>query len=99
MTIDFDLKGKIYTDIVPKQALNCRIMTTSHLIEGEVHVRTSGRIKDELDNPEAFLPVTHAVVLGPARQVLFRTAFIAVRRDQVIWITPLDEIHEEESSC
>jgi hypothetical protein len=99
MTLEFDLKGKLFTNIVPKETCACRIQTTTHLIEGDVHVMPSTRIKDELDTDEPFLPVTHALVLGASREVLFRTDFIAIRRDQVVWISPLKDLRDEVASC
>lgn len=98
MTIKYDEKGKIYTDIIAKEPVQARIQTTFHLIEGEVYVRLGGRLKDDLDLDEPFLAVTNATVFDGENGLLFRTKFIAVRRDQVIWITTIEEIQGEEKS-
>lgn len=95
MNINYDEKGKIFTNIVVKKAMDARIQTTSHLIEGEIHVRSDYRLKDELDIDEPFLAVTNACVFNANKEVLFRTKFIAIRRDQVVWITTMEEIERE----
>lgn len=94
MTINYDEKGKYYTDIISKVAVQARIQTTSHFIEGEIHIRNDFRLKDELDRDEPFLAVTNARIFNPDHSLLFRTQFIAVRRDQVIWITTEDDIEK-----
>ena len=49
MTIEYDTKGKIFTNIISKETTPAAIQTTTHRIEGEVHIRQSARFKDELD--------------------------------------------------
>ena len=95
MTIDFDTKGKIFTTIISKESIPAIIQTIAHRIEGEVHVRQGGRFKDELEIDEPFLAVTNATVMGADQQVLYRTHFIAIRREHVVWALPLHEIHQE----
>ena len=88
MTIDFDDKGKIYTDIVPKVAIPAVVQTTTHLIRGNVHVRRDERLKDELDRDELFLAVTDASVIGSDGQTLHQARFMAVGRAQIVWVMP-----------
>jgi hypothetical protein len=95
MNINYGEKGKIFTNLVVKKAMDARIQTTSHLIEGEIYVRPDYRLKDELDIDEPFLAVTNACVFNVNKEVLFRTKFIAIRRDQVVWITTMEEIERE----
>ncbi len=64
MTIEYDDKGKFYTDIVKKVPMPVVIQTVSHLVRGLVHVRDGERLKNELERAEIFLAVTHAAVLG-----------------------------------
>ena len=94
MTINYDEKGKYYTDIISKVAVQARIQTTSHFIEGEIHIRNDFRLKDELDRDEPFLAVTNTHIFNADHDLLFRTQFIALRRDQVIWITTEDDIEK-----
>jgi hypothetical protein len=91
MSIQYDEKGKFYTELVPKIAVQAVLQTTSQLVRGKVHVRKGERLKDELDRDELFLAVTDASITGPNGQVQFQAPFIAVRRSQIIWIFPDQE--------
>ena len=88
MTIQYDEKGKFFTDIVPKTPVRAVVQTTSQLIRGNVHVREGERLKDELDRDELFLAMTEASVLGADGQVQFDAPFLAVRRSQIVWVLP-----------
>ena len=94
MAMNFDEKGKFFTEIVSKEAVFARIQTTTHFIEGEIHVRPGSRIKDELDIQEPFLAVTNANVYRPNGELAFKTKFIAVRRELIVWITTEKDIEE-----
>ncbi len=98
MTIEYDEKGKIFTDIVSKIAIPATIQTTTHLIRGNLHVRRDQRIKDELDINESFLAVTEVSVLGPDGQTLFQAPFLAVRRSHIVWVIPEQNKREEKTS-
>lgn len=91
MSIEYDEKGKYYTDLVSKIAVHAVVQTTQQLIRGKVHVREGERLKDELDRDDLFLPVTDASVLGEDGQVQFQAPFLAVSRSQIIWVLPDDE--------
>ncbi len=91
MTIEYDEKGKYYTDVVKKLPVQVVIQTTTHLVRGLVHVRDGERLKNELERGEAFLAVTNASVYGAEEKVLFTAPFIAVRCAQIVWILPVDE--------
>ena len=95
MTIEYDDKGKIFTDVVSKVAIPAIVQTTQHLIRGNVHVRHDERLKDELDRDELFLAITEAVVLGTNGSELHRSKFLAVRRAQIVWVMPADGSNEE----
>ncbi len=86
MTINYDEKGKLYTDIVLKEATAVKIQTTKQFLTGSIHIRKEFRLKDELDQPEPFLAVTNAKLYAADGQVLFETNFIAVRRDEIVWV-------------
>ncbi len=90
MTIEYDDKGKYFTEVVSKIAIPALVQTTQHLIRGNVHVRRDERLKDELDRDELFLAVTDASVLGTEGQVLHQVRFLAVRRAQIVWVMPLE---------
>lgn len=88
MTIEYDEKGKIFTDIVSKVSILVTVQTTTHMMRGHMHVRRDQRVKDELDHDEKFLALTDVHVQGPDGQTLFHAPFLAVRRDQIIWVMP-----------
>ena len=96
MTIEYDEKGKIFTDIVSKTAVHATIQTTTHLMRGRIHVRRDQRITDELDLQENFLPITDVSVLGANGQVLFQAPFLAVHRSHIVWVCPEQKSGEEK---
>jgi len=91
MTIEFDDKGKIFTDIVSKTEVEALVQTTQHLVRGKVHVRHEERLKDELDRDELFLAVTNAIVFDANGKELHKTHFLAVRRAQIVWVMPVND--------
>ncbi len=91
MSIEFNDKGKYFTDIVSKSAVLAVIQTVTHRIEGSIHVRIHERIKSELDLDELFLAVTDAKVFAPDGSVLFQTPFMTVARSQIVWVIPNEE--------
>jgi hypothetical protein len=98
-TIEYDEKGKYYTDVVTKVALPATIQTANQLIRGFVYVRHGQRIKDELDNEEAFIAVTTASILDADGKVQFEAPFIAVRREQIVWVMPDEEAVQEDEQA
>lgn len=91
MNVRVDSKGKIFTDIVHKERVPVLIQTLSNLIHGDIFLRPDQRIKDELNNnQEKFIAVTEAEILGPAGEVLYRSPFLTVNKEHVIWVRPDD---------
>ena len=95
-SIQYDEKGKFYTDVISKLALPATIQTTHQLIKGFVHVRQGERLKNDLERDELFLAVTQASILGADGQVQFEAPFIAVRRSQIIWIMPDEKTDHDQ---
>ena len=91
MTIEFDDNGKFFTDIISKTPNPVWIQTTTHRIHGNIHIAQDRRLKDELDLPEKFIAVTDAVIYSPDGQVLYQASFMAVQRDQIVWVVPDSE--------
>ncbi len=91
MSIEFNDKGKYFTDIISKVAVPSIIQTITHRIEGSIHVRLDGRMKDELDRSETFLAVTDAKVFAPDGSVMYHTDFMTVSRLQIVWVIPGDD--------
>ena len=88
MTIEYDDKGKVFTDVVSKVAIPAIVQTTQQLIRGNVHVHRDERLKDELDRDELFLAMTDVSVVTTDGQVVHTSRFLAVRRAQIVWVMP-----------
>jgi len=88
MTIEFDGKGKFYTDLIKKDPVPATIMTVTHKITGVIYVRPDQRIKDELDIEEKFLAITDATVYSLQGNVIAHCGFMAVQRNQIVWVIP-----------
>jgi hypothetical protein len=91
MSLEFNEKGKYFTDIISKVAVSAVIQTVMHRIEGSIHIRMDERVKDELDRNELFIAVTNAKVFGSDGAVLYETDFMTVSRSQIVWVIPNDD--------
>lgn len=98
MTIEYDDKGKRFTDIVTKKPVYATVQTTRHLMRGYIHVRREQRIKDELDLDDRFIAVTDVSILAEDGQVLYQAPFLAINRSQIIWVLPEQKQGGEEAS-
>ena len=98
MTIEYDEKGKRFTDIVTKRPVYATVQTTKQLLRGNIHVRRDQRIKDELDLDDKFIAITDVSILGDDGQVLFQAPFLAINRAHIIWVLPEQKPGGEESS-
>ena len=92
MTLQHKDKGKYYTNIISKSPTPVVIQTEQFRVKGNVHVRSGYRLKDEINEPEPFVAVTDAIVYDLNGFVLYKTGFLAISRDQIIWIIPEKEI-------
>ena len=95
MSIEYDEKGKIFTDVVSKVAVYATVQTTTHMLRGRLHIRRDQRVKDELDREESFLALTEVSVLGADGNALFDAPFLAVRRSHIVWVKPETRVDEE----
>lgn len=94
MTIEYDEKGKFYTDVVAKLPVSCLIQTTTHLMRGFVHVRQGERFKNELEREEIFLAVTNVNIFGANDEILYTSPFMAIKRSQIVWVMPASDDQE-----
>ncbi len=92
MTIPYDDKGKIFTDVVAKEPVLVVIQTAQQRIEGALHARPGERLKDELNHQDRFVAVTDAVVMDMHGQDLYRTDLLLVNRDAIVWVLPKEEM-------
>lgn len=88
MSIEYDEKGKIFTEVVSKIAIYATIQTITHRMRGRLHVRRDQRVKDELDRDENFLALTEVTVFNADGSVLNEAPFLAVRRSHIVWVMP-----------
>ncbi len=88
MSIDYNEKGKIFTEVVSKVPVYATIQTTTHRMRGNLHVRRDQRVKDELDRQESFLALTEVTVFNADGSVLYETPFLAVQRASIVWVMP-----------
>jgi len=95
MTNEYEERGKYFTEVVSKVAVNATIQTTTHMIRGRIHVRHDQRILDELDLNENFIAITDVSVFGANGQVLFQSPFLAVRRAHIVWVVPEKQSDQE----
>ena len=91
MSIEYDDKGKYYTNIIQKVPVPAIIQTTTNLIRGLIHVRQDERLKDELEVDEKFIAVTDVNVLDAEGKVIYSGPFLAIQKGQIVWVMPLKE--------
>ncbi len=89
MSIEFeDEKGKLFTEVVTKIPVRATVQTTTHQLIGNIHVRPDQRLKDELNEGDPFIAVTDAYILDADGKTVLQTNFLAIRRDQIVWVMP-----------
>lgn len=93
-----DAKGKVYTVRMSKETLRARIRTMDQVIEGTVYLHAENRLKDELnEGGERFIAVTSVrVFTADGRKELYKSDFLTLNRDQIIWAIPVEEPREQE---
>lgn len=96
MVAQYDDKGKLYTPVINKLPILVTIQTVNNVIRGSVHVRPDTRVKDELNNAsenDHFLAVTDAVVFNNQEQEIYRSNFLVVNINHIVWVIPENEIN------
>jgi hypothetical protein len=91
MVLEFDDKGKIFTNYITKDAVPSQIQTTTHRIRGYIHVRKDTRLSDEINQANLFIAITDAEICALDGEVLQKSDFLVVNRDQIVWIMPIEE--------
>jgi hypothetical protein len=90
--------GKVFGELEIRKTPTSVIMrTATDLITGDFHVRGAMRLIDELNHEDKFAALTNAQVIGPDGSVKVRSKFMAVNRDQIIWLLPKTELEETKS--
>jgi fructose-1-phosphate kinase PfkB-like protein len=96
MEIEYDEKGKFFTDVISKEVIRSEIQTETHHIRGNVHVRKGDRLSDEINQPNLFLPVTNAEIFNRDGLKLWTSDFLVVNREHIIWLMPVEEHRDAE---
>jgi len=96
MGVEFDEKGKFFTEFISKDAIYSHIQTPDHLIRGYVHVRKDERLSDEINKANDFLAVTRAEIFNLDGESIGTCEFLVVNRKHIIWLMPIDE-HENKA--
>lgn len=94
MAMEYDDKGKFFTEVISKVSISALVQTTTHLIKGTIHVREGERVKDELSRTSNFLALTDASILDGHGDALYHNSFIAVHRGQIVWVLPYEDESE-----
>ncbi len=95
MVLEFDDKGKFFTDIITKDKILTHIQTPTYYIRGYVHVRKDERLSDELNKDYRFIAVTNAEIYSPEGATLYDSDFLVVNREHIIWLMPVKELNEQ----
>ena len=100
MKYHVDEKGKVFTEYVSKEPLKVVIQTSTNRIFGMIHVSHGTRLKDELNDQGYFIAITDAAIFDVSGQVEeYRSGFLALQRDSIIWLIPETEIQSHEQSA
>lgn len=92
MITQFEEKGKIFTQKVTKDQREVIIQTITHKIIGIIHIQLDFRLIDELNNSNPFMAVTNAQIMDFQDNVLYKSDFLTINIDQIIWVLPKEEI-------
>ena len=92
MATEFDEKGKIFTNVISKRPIPVIIQTTAQRIQGKLHVPPTERIKDELNTSDQYLAITDATIYGDNGEVLYKSQFLTLNRESIIWLIPEEEL-------
>jgi hypothetical protein len=97
MATQIEGQEEVSFQYISKKPTPVFIQTSNHRLHGDVHVGLGKRLKDELDGGLKFVPVTNVVVYGEDGEVLYRTHFLLINRDQLVWILPDEDLLSDEN--
>jgi len=99
MVTQFDEHGKIFTNVVSKKTIRAKIQTASNHIIGDIYIRQDGRLSDELNKSDPFLPVTNAEIRDiNGKNIIELRDFIAIQKNQIIWVSPDSEAQDADAN-
>jgi hypothetical protein len=83
-----ETRGKIFTDVVSTRPVPVIVQTRHNRILGDFHVRPDWRLKDEVNEQDAFVALTDVEVYDESGAQVFKAEFMVLRRDSIEWIVP-----------
>jgi len=95
MVLEYDEKGKFFTDLISKDKILSHIQTLTHRIRGCVHVRKGDRLSDEINKANLFLAVTSAEIYNLEGEILYTSDFLAINREHIVWLMPIEEPQDQ----
>jgi Family of unknown function (DUF6812) len=90
MVIEFDEKGKYFTEVITKDVILSHIQTQTYHIKGNIHVRKDERLSDEVNAGNGFIAVTNAEVYSSEGAILYNCSFMVVNRAHIVWLMPIE---------
>lgn len=91
MVLEYDEKGKLFTEFISKDKILSHIQTVTDHIRGCVHVRKGERLSDEINKANLFLAVTNAEIYNLEGEILYTSDFLAINREHIVWLMPIEE--------
>ncbi len=95
MGLNYEEKGKIFTEFISKDIILCHIQTPNHRIRGCVHVRQDERLSDEINKANLFIAVTRAEIYTLEGEILYTSDFLAINREHIVWLMPIEEAQDQ----
>jgi hypothetical protein len=90
-----DEKGKLFTNRITKDRVRVVASTGATLVSGVFHVSPEHRIKDELNQAEAFIAITDAEVQDERTgRVLYSGDLVLLNKQRLVWIMPEATQHD-----
>jgi hypothetical protein len=86
-----------YFDKINKVSVNVIIKTDDNIIIGDLYIRPQNRIMDELDHADTFVALTNAIVLDNTGKVRFKTHFMTINTQKIVYVIPKDELVGKEN--
>ena len=86
-------------NVINKRAIPIVIQTSKHLVRGQFHVRGVMRVIDEITFEDKFVAITDAEIINPNGSKLFKTGFMAINRQEIIWMAPEEDIQSNGASA
>ncbi len=86
-------RGKIFTDVVPKDPVKVILQTRKHIIKGTYYLRKDERLVDSINNHSGYFPLTDVQVLKSSDKTpLYKTKFMILNHTKIDWIMPVKEM-------